>query len=127
MTASAAEPPSSCKVQATELGRKPTAAVRASSNPRSHQKLMLFDLSKLFLQSLLGCQLYEKRPLNLAGVFSGAYRNGGYSMSVIPACFAAFTSKVKVCSQPTEEAVRSIKQSAKSALPVSKILKARIT
>ena len=34
----------------------------------------------------------------------------------MPAYFDALTSKVRVCSQPAEAAVRSIKQSAKSAL-----------
>ncbi len=39
------------------MGRKPTAAGRGSSSPRPHQKTMLFDLSKLFIQSLLTRQL----------------------------------------------------------------------
>ena len=78
-----------------------------------------------------------KRPLKLAGVlFLGGASDvpadiarGGdiYLMSVIPAYFAASASNVNIFSQPAEEAVRSIRQSAKSALPASKTLKARST
>jgi hypothetical protein len=44
-------------LQESALGRKLTAAGRGSSNPRRHQKTMLLDLSKLFIQSLLPRQL----------------------------------------------------------------------
>ena len=51
--------------------------------------------------------------------------SGVYRTSVIPACFAALTSNVIVCSQPADVAVHAIRQSAKSAFPASKIRIAR--
>ena len=49
------------------LGRKPTAAGRGSSNPQPHQKTMLFELSKLFVQLLLPRQIPE--PSLMLGFF----------------------------------------------------------
>ncbi len=53
-------------LQESALGRKLTAAGRGSSNPRRHQKTMLLDLSKLFIQSLLPRQAKFLQIFNLS-------------------------------------------------------------
>ena len=51
------------------MGRTATAVGRGSSNPQPHQKMMLFDLSKLFVQLLLPRQQTFKSRCKSAAFF----------------------------------------------------------